>query len=110
MAKGILYICNSCGHEIEAWDEGKPYYIDKAGQKQYAYHPDERREWCIGIDSPHLCLGCGKKFDVDSRSLSETCPECGENDIVDTYQLEGHKCPYCEGGVFKQDPDCIATS
>jgi hypothetical protein len=60
MAQSFLFICNNCAHEIESWDEGHPYYFDKRGRKQYAYHPDPKRDQCIGVDSPHLCLTCAE--------------------------------------------------
>ena len=31
------------GDPIEAWSDGNPYYIDDAGDKQYAYHPDHEK-------------------------------------------------------------------
>jgi len=48
MAEAVRYVCGKCGHAIEAWSDGNPYYIDDAGTKQYAYHPDhERLARCI---------------------------------------------------------------
>jgi len=38
MAQAFRFICNSCGETIESEDEGDPYYLDKRGRKQYAYH------------------------------------------------------------------------
>jgi hypothetical protein len=38
MAQAFRFICNSCGETIESGDEGNPYYLDKRGRKQYAYH------------------------------------------------------------------------
>ncbi len=55
MAQGLRYVCGGCGHVIEAWSDGNPYFIDETGAKQYAHHPDhERLAWCIGNDSPHI--------------------------------------------------------
>ncbi len=58
--------------------DGNPYYIDEAGGKQYAYHPDhERLALCIGNDIPHLCLSCGKKFRLDSAPPPPCAPSAG---------------------------------
>ena len=57
MAMAIRFVCGGCERTIEAWSDGNPYYIDEAGAKKYAYHPDhERLSKCIGNDDPHLCL------------------------------------------------------
>ena len=111
MAEAIRFVCEECGHAIEAWSDGNPYYVDKAGAKQYAYHPDhERLDRCIGNDTPHLCLACKHEFFVDSRVPITTCPKCGANEIAGTYQLNGQPCPYCKAGVFAADPKfhCIS--
>ena len=51
MAQRTTWLCTTCGHSIAAWSDGNPYYIDEAGEKQYAYHPDhERLARCIGND------------------------------------------------------------
>ena len=63
MAQGVTFSCNHCGHSIEAWDDGNPYYLDERGKKRYAYHPSSERDQCVGNDSPHICLSCG--FDTD---------------------------------------------
>lgn len=111
MAEAVRYVCDGCGHAVEAWSDGNPYYIDEAGEKQYAYHPDhEHLALCVGNDSPHLCMACGAEFVVDSRSPSEVCPECGVKEIADTYQLTGLRCPYCKEGVFSVDPEFFAIS
>ena len=111
MADAVRWVCENCNHAIEAWSDGNPYYIDETGEKQYAYHPDNRRlALCIGNDSPHLCLACGVEFMVDSLNLIAACPTCGANGIVDTYQLGGQMCPECKAGEFAADPDfnCIS--
>lgn len=111
MAQAIRYVCNHCQHDIEAWSDGNPYYIDETGTKQYAYHPDhEGLARCIGNDSPHWCLSCGHEFKVDSRDSASVCPECGFSQFVDTYQLEGHTCPYCKSGQFSTDPNFFCIS
>jgi len=106
MAEAIQYICGGCNKTIESWSDGNPYYIDDAGVKHYAYHPDhERLELCVGNDSPHLCLVCGIEFMVDSRAPVSACPKCGATEIADTFHLGGKSCPYCKAGVFSADPD-----
>ena len=106
MAEGIRFVCNNCGRSIEAWSDGNPYYIDEAGDKKYAYHPDhEGLARCIGNDSPHLCLACGAEFKVDSREPIMECPGCKDDEIVRTYELEGRRCSYCKQGVFYIDTD-----
>ena len=99
---GIGFICSKCNKEFEAWDEGNPYYFDEHGEKQYAYHPDENRDKCIGIDSEYICLQCGNEFMVDSLSPISQCPKCGNSDISDIFELEGKQCPYCKVGKFEQ--------
>jgi DNA-directed RNA polymerase subunit RPC12/RpoP len=111
MAMGTKYVCGSCKRAIMAWDDGNPYYIDEAGAKRYAYHPDhENLDRCIGNDSPHLCLACGEEFMVDSRSSLEECPKCRAADIVDTFDLKGRRCPYCKAGVFGADSGSMCIS
>jgi predicted RNA-binding Zn-ribbon protein involved in translation (DUF1610 family) len=104
MAQGVTFSCNRCGHSIEAWNDGNPYYVDERGKKRYAYHPSSERDLCVGNDSPHICLSCGRKFMVDSRKPISACPSCKEADIVDTYNLNGRKCPYCKNGNFPESP------
>ena len=111
MAQGFRFVCNSCDHTIEAWDDGNPYYfesvITKTGvtqKKKYAYHPSAERDQCVGNDSPHLCLACGKDFMVDSEAPITACPKCQSNEITDTMELGGKPCPYCHTGAFGVDP------
>ena len=111
MAEGLRFVCTGCHKAIEAWSDGNPYYLDEAGAKHYAYHPDhEALARCVGNDSPHLCLGCGEEFMVDSRAPVESCPNCGSPRFVATFELEGHPCPNCGDGEFSQDSDfrCIS--
>ena len=111
MAYAERFVCGSCGRSLEGWDDGNPYYYDHAGCKKYAYHPDhERLALCIGNDSPHLCLGCGEGFMVDSRAPRTDCPKCGGDRFVDSFRLEGQPCPYCKSGVFAADPDFFCIS
>ncbi|MEO2034441.1 MAG: hypothetical protein ABGZ35_20395 [Planctomycetaceae bacterium] len=112
MARGVLFVCNSCDHTIEAWDDGNPYYFDEAvitktgvtQKKIYAYHPSAEFDQCVGNDSPHLCLSCGKDFMVDSEAPITACPKCTAREIVDTWSLGGKTCPYCHTGVFDEEP------
>lgn len=111
MAQARRLVCGSCHRAIEAWSDGNPYYLDEAGVKQYAYHPNhERLALCIGNDVPYLCLGCGAEFKVDSRAPTGQCPRCGGGRLADTYQLDGRPCPFCKAGAFAQDPDFFVVS
>jgi DNA-directed RNA polymerase subunit RPC12/RpoP len=110
MAQCFRFVCDRCGDAIESWDEGKPYYVDDRGKKQYAYHPEPERELCVGVESPHLCLDCGDQFDVDSRDPVTTCPACTSPKIIDTFHLGGQTCPACKIGVFRIDPEFFCIS
>jgi len=111
MAQALRFVCSKCSHAIEAWSDGNPYFIDEAGAKQYAYHPNhEQLARCIGNDSPHHCLGCGAEFMVDSRAPIAACPSCGVSDVVNSYRLSGCRCPYCKQGTFTKDPDFDCVS
>lgn len=105
MAEGIVYRCTSCARSVEAWSDGNPYYLDEAGEKQYAYHPNhEDLARCIGNDDPHLCLSCGAEQMVDSRDPHTACRACGAEQLHDTWRLEGKDCPWCAEGVLRRDP------
>ncbi len=111
MSEGIHFVCNGCSRAIMAWSDGNPYELDEQGSKQYAYHPDhERLALCVGNDSPHLCLGCGFEFNVDSQAPIEACPTCGSAEIADFCELLDKNCPDCKVGQFAIDPDgsCIS--
>ncbi len=111
MAEVINHVCNRCSASIEAWSDGNPYYLDENGTKEYAYHPDhEQLEKCIGNDSPHLCLGCGAEFMVDYEAPSDQCPKCHSQEIADTFELDGRKCPFCKAGTFVRDSDFFVVS
>ncbi len=110
MAQALQFICDTCGKAVEAWDEGNPYYLNEAGKKRYAYHPDKDRERCTGNDWPHLCLSCGEEFMVDSESPIVGCPHCSSALISDTYDLDGKQCPYCKRGSFKRNSDFFCIS
>ncbi len=110
MAECMRFVCNACGHAIEAWDDGNPYYLDKRGRKHYAYHPDSKRSRCIGIDSPHICLSCGEKFDIDSENPVTTCISCNSTDITKTFTLGKRRCPYCKQGVLVKDRNFYCVS
>ena len=104
MASGRVFVCSRCTHSITTWDEGDPYYLDAAGTKQYAYHPDPARDQCVGIDEAMLCLSCGAESAQDSRAPTNQCPQCLHSTLVSTYELEGVRCPVCAEGVFRTDP------
>lgn len=111
MASAQRFTCDTCGREVIAWSDGIPYFINEAGEKEYAYHPDhEGLSKCIGNDMPHLCLGCGHEFNVDSEKPRKDCPECGHKKIRKTYALAGWSCPFCKRGKFNTDPDYFAIS
>jgi len=111
VAQRIRFVCDQCGRSVEAWSDGNPYYLDQDGKKRYAYHPDhENLDRCIGNDVPHLCLACGAAVTVDTRDPRYRCPDCQAGPLVETYELDGHPCPYCDGGTFRQDPDSFAVS
>ena len=103
MAEGRRYVCQACGAQVEAWSDGNPYFVDERGEKKYAHHPDPEVEQCIGNDVPHLCLGCGLTFMVDSRHPSLDCPACKSGETCATYDLAGRRCPTCKSGRFKED-------
>lgn len=104
MAHCSRFVCNHCGHAVEAWSDGNPYYLDENGAKQYAYHPDhEGLARCVGNDSPHLCLGCGAEFNVDSRAPISRCVVCGAKEIADVCDLRRRRCPFCRAGEFAVD-------
>ena len=110
MAMCIRLVCQNCAASIEAWDEGNPYYLDKQGQKQYAYHPNPQRELCIGNDSPGICLDCGQQFTNDSREPMTNCVGCQSSNLVDNFALAGRVCPSCKLGVFAADPNFFCIS
>lgn len=99
-----MFVCSVCAHAISAWDEGNPYYLDADGEKQYAYHPAPERDWCIGVETPMLCLACGTGCDDDSRAPRTSCPSCSAEALVATWTLEGVQCPFCREGMFHEDP------
>lgn len=104
MAQAILFECTSCDKSIESWSDGNPYYIDENGVKQYAYHPNmDALARCIGNDAPHICLGCGHEFMLDSLAPTTECPKCQSSNIKSDHDIEGEACPYCKKGVFEQD-------
>jgi DNA-directed RNA polymerase subunit RPC12/RpoP len=110
VASCVTFICEKCGKNVESWDDGNPYWIDEKGEKHYAYHPDRERSRCIGNDSPHLCLSCGKECMVDSRAPITSCPNCQAESLVDNYELGGKPCPFCKDGKFSDDPLPTAIS
>ena len=111
MAEARRFVCDGCGHAVEAWSDGNPYYLDETGAKRYAYHPDhERLARCVGNDSPYLCLRCGAEFKVDSRAPTVSCPACDASEKVSTFELDGKMCPFCKSGRFGSDPGFFCVS
>ncbi len=111
MAECIRFACYGCGHCVDAWSDGNPFYIDETGEKRYAYHPNHSElARCIANDVPHLCLLCAAESKVDSRLAEAVCPECGSANVVETFQLEGVKCPKCGDGRFARDRDHFCIS
>jgi len=110
VAEGKRYNCTSCGRLIEAWDEGNPYFLTSTGKKKYAYHPDPKREECIGVDSPNTCLACGTQFSIDSNNPILQCPKCKSMDICNDFELESKPCPFCKDGHFAVDRNFHAIS
>jgi hypothetical protein len=110
MAIAVEHTCESCGHSIESWSDGNPYYVDADGSKKYAYQDHEALSRCIGNDSPHLCLCCGHECMVDSRNRISSCPKCGAEKMADTWELAGKSCPYCKEGKFGENPSPSAIS
>jgi DNA-directed RNA polymerase subunit RPC12/RpoP len=106
VAEGRLYVCTNCQRQIEAWDEGNPYYLTYPERtKHYAYHPHPDRSRCTHVDTPVLCLSCGTESMSDSARPLTTCPDCGNAPLLDTWRLEGVSCPTCGHGVFRADPN-----
>jgi len=104
MAEGKVFTCNQCNKTIESWSDGNPYYLDQAGKKKYAYHPDHKKlSQCIGNDSPTICLSCATEFMNDSESPITHCPQCHSQNITSTFQLANKICPYCNKGHFLLD-------
>ena len=99
MAAGTRFRC-PCGASILAWDDGDPYVLDADGSKRYVHHPDPEREHAVGLDVPHLCLGCGVAFAVDSEAPRASCPACRSARVRPTTELAGASCPFCNAGSF----------
>lgn len=111
MAECFRFVCSGCGKAIEAWSDGNPFYIDKKGKKKYAYHPNHAElEKCIANDSPNLCLKCGNGVKIDSRGKAKKCTDCGSTNVIDTFCLDGVKCPKCDDGHFVRDNDFYCIS
>lgn len=47
---------------------------------------------------------------VDSEAPTSACPACAAVLLVDTYELDGQRCPYCKSGKFAIDPEHYAIS
>ncbi len=110
MAEGITFVCDQCGRQIEAWEDGNPYFIDSQGTKRYAYHPNRERDRCSGNDVPHICLTCAALFMVDSGGPQGRCNECKSSHIIDTFSLGGQRCPFCKIGAFEPNSNSRMVS
>lgn len=111
MAEGFRWRCTACPNTVDAWSDGNPYTVDRAGRKTYVYHPDhEALARAVGNDVPTLCLGCGFGFANDSRDRWTRCPRCGSDEIRATFRLDGCRCPVCRRGHFERDPDYQVVS
>ncbi len=104
MAIATQFRCSSCSLEIVAWSDGNPYYIDEGGEKKYAYHPDERVQLCTGNDVPNTCLACAAQVEIDSHFPHRMCPQCAQQTLVETTELDGRQCPRCNNGRFLKSP------
>ena len=100
MASSTHFSCSSCSASVEAWSDGDPYVITPAGRKRHVHHPTPGWEDAVGVDVPHLCLGCGARFTVDSRKPRTACPTCRSERIVATTDLAHQPCPCCADGAF----------
>ena len=111
MATVRRFVCGNCGHAVEAWSDGNPYYFDDAGAKHYAYLPNhDLLARCVGNDTPFLCLECGTDFMVDSRVPTTTCPACASAEVVSTFEFDEQRCPFCKNGKFRVDPGFLCIS
>ncbi len=118
MAEGIQFICDDCGFEIWAWDEGNPYYVDRTRMldrglprskcKVHVFHPEVPPQPLDGNDVPHLCLECGHAFDVDTARNRTTCTKCRSPEILDCCRLSGRRCPECRRGSFRRGGSMIS--
>jgi hypothetical protein len=96
-----FFNCINFAQSISSKDDGNPCYFDELGVKRYAYHPDhENLSRCVDIDSPHLCLGCGACFLMDSKVKRNRCPECKSPKVKSQFTLEECVCPYSKKRIF----------
>ncbi|MFO0820862.1 MAG: hypothetical protein U1A77_23140 [Pirellulales bacterium] len=111
MAECIRFVCSECEISITAWSDGNPFYIDEAGKKKYAYHPNhDELAKCIANDVPHYCLKCGAESKIDSRVADKKCRKCRSKKVVSTSSLEGVKCAKCKNGHFVIDKGFYCVS
>lgn len=110
MAEGKVFECSACSREVEAWDEGEPYYFDALGAKRYAFHPDPQRALCTGLDVSGLCLHCGAEIVYDTATPITRCPQCAADKVVEVWKLEGQQCPWCKAGVFHAEGKSLMVS
>ena len=124
MAMSIIYTCDKCGYEVDAWDDGNPYVQDSKGKRHYFYHPENEidimgklltektlptsnSEECeesepvfdthTGNAPDHLCLKCGKISLIDPEMDKMICKKCKSDEVTELTSLAGVKCPKCSG-------------
>ncbi|MFO0915332.1 MAG: hypothetical protein U0795_20390 [Pirellulales bacterium] len=105
MALVMHFVCSRCRFDVEAWEIGRPYFVDENGQKEYIPHPTpiplELRPR-VRLEGDFLCLGCAKVLRRDQGDTSP-CPRCRGIDVLEATELEGKTCPRCHQGVFAED-------
>ena len=124
MAMSIIYTCDKCGFEVDAWDDGNPYVQDSKGKRHYYYHPtnhmdimeevlakmpphipssEESEESELIYDThtgnapDHLCLKCGKISKIDPEVDKMICKKCQSDEVTELTSLAGKHCPKCSG-------------
>ena len=124
MAMSIIYTCEACGFEVDAWDDGNPYVQDSKGERHYFYHPENEIDIMVKLLEPkplptsnseeseesdpifethtgnapdHLCLKCGKISQIDPEMDKMICKKCKSDEVTELTSLAGKKCPKCSG-------------
>ena len=127
MAMSIIYTCDKCGFEVDAWDDGNPYVQDSKGKRHYYYHPTNHMDIMGEVLEPktlttsnseeseeseesepvydthtgnapdHLCLKCGKISKIDPEVDKTICKKCKSDEVTELTSLAGKKCPKCSG-------------
>lgn len=60
--------------------------FSKRGRMRMAYYLKYKY---VKIRKPHICFGCGRKFEPPSEMISAVCIDCG---VLDSFYL----CEICE--------------